>query len=247
MRGRATAGVDRGFARRVHRAAALALAALLGLACERKAPAPPTAPPVVLPPLVEAVYPPARSTGIYFLTPVWVQFAVALDTTTASDRSVFIKADTRRLPITLSWDQATRRLAITPLGGLALRQTYTVELASTLRLVDGRALGQTYAWQFTTNSLFRPQSPLPMDGRRDQSAFVALRWGGLTGSPGGPVAYEIHAGPDSAQVADPADPPLAVVATGTFVPRTRWRQEPPRLERRCPDSGPRGSRTGALE
>jgi len=207
----------------------LALVVALALACERRRVAPPTAPPGGGPPpvRVEAVFPPARSAGVSYDTPVWVQFLVALDTTTVNERTVFLKADTRRLSTTLTWEPATRRLRIVPHERLALRQTYTVELAAALRFMDGSTLGQIYAWQFTTNSLRRVQSPLPMDGRVGESPFVALRWGGLTESTVGPVTYEIHAAADSALAADPGQPPVGAVGAGLFVPRTRWRQDGP--------------------
>jgi hypothetical protein len=202
------------------------LAACSGLACGHR-PAAPTAPPGgggPPPSFIEAVHPPARSSGVFYETEVWVQFASALDTTTVNDRTVFFKADTRRLPITITCDAVTRRLRITPRDRLGLRQTYTVELASTIRSMNGTTLGQSYFWQFTTNSLRRPESPSPMDRSLQESPFVALRWGGLTESTAGVSTYEIHIGPDSVQVADPSDPPLDVLATGSFVPRTRWRQ-----------------------
>lgn len=208
----------------------LLVVAALALSCGRRTIAPPTAPPVVPPPpRVEAVFPPARSMGVLYDTAIWVQFAVAVDTATISDRTVFLKADTRRLPATLSWDPATRRLRIAPLDRLGLRQTYTVELASAIGFTDGSTLGQLQAWQFTTNSLRRPQSPLPMDARLEQSPFVALRWSGLTESSAGPVTYEIHAGPDSASATDPALPALGIIAAPPFVPRARWRQDLPIL------------------
>jgi len=140
---------------------------------------------------------------------------------------VFLKADTRRLGASLRWDPATRRLHIRPDERLDLRRTYTVELSPALRFADGETLGETYFWQFTTNSLRRPQSPLPSDGRVDLSPFVALVWDGLTESSAGPVTYEIHAGEDSTTVADPGGPALTAVAAPPFVPRVRWRQDGP--------------------
>lgn len=206
---------------------ALVLAALVGLACGRRAAVPTSPPPGGGPPpsFIEAINPPARSSGVFYETEVWVRFAAALDTTTVNDRTVFLKADTRRLPITILWDAATRRLRIIPGERLALRQTYTVELAPTLRAMNGTTLGQNYFWQFTTNSLRRPQSPSPMDGSILESPFVALRWGGLTEFSAGLSTYEIHAGPDSAQVTDPSDPPLGVLGASPFLPRARWRQD----------------------
>ena len=89
---------------------------------------------------------------------------------------MFFKADTRRLGASLRWDPAARRLHIQPDERLDLRRTYTVELSPALRFADGQTLGETYFWQFTTNRLRRPQSPLPSDGRVELSPFVALVW-----------------------------------------------------------------------
>lgn len=210
------------------RAVLLVVIGLLALSCGRRTLAPPIDPPTGPPPeQVEAVSPPARGVGILDDTPIWVQFVTALDTATADDRTVFFKVDTRRLPATLRWEAATRRLHIIPGDRLGLRQTYTVELAAALRFTDGTTLGRLHAWQFTTNSLRRVESPLPQHGRSEQSPFVALRWGGLTEGSAGALTYEIHAGSDSAAVTDPASPSRGIVASSPYVPRVRWRQDGP--------------------
>jgi Big-like domain-containing protein len=211
----------------VRRAGLLVLVAALTLSCGRRASGPPTAPPVPPPSRIEAVFPPARSMSVLYDVPIWVQFAAAVDTATISDRTVFFKTDTRRLPATLFWDPATRRLHITPLDIRRLRQTYTIELSPMIGFTDGTTLGTTYFWQFTTNSLRRVHSPRPMDGRVEQSPFVALQWSGLTESSAGPVTYEIHVGPDSVSAADPALPAVGVTAGPPFLPRSRWRQDGP--------------------
>lgn len=210
---------------RVRRVAGLALVAALTLACERRVAAP-TAPPVVPhPSRIAAVFPPARGAGVFYETAIWVEFTAAVDTATISDRTVFFKADTRRLPATLSWDPAKRRLGIAPRDRLGLRKTYTIELSAALRFEDGSPLGVLYSWQFTTNSLRRPSGPLPTDGRPGQSPFVALRWSGLTELSAGTITYEIHAGADSATAADPGSPAWGSTPAPPFVPRARWRQD----------------------
>ena len=123
--------------------------------------------------------------------------------------------------------KGSRRLRIAPRVSLGLRQTITIELSPSIRFVDGTTLGQQYFWQFTTNSLRRPQSPMPMDGRQQESPVVLLRWGGLTESSAGPVSYEIHAGSDPASVSDPSGPALASVVAPPFLPRVAWRQDRP--------------------
>ena len=211
------------------RLAGVALAAALVLACERKVTAPPPTPPPGGPPpaVVQAVFPPARSTWVIYDTEVWVQFAIPLDTTSISERTVFFKDETRRIASTLTWEAGTRRLYIAPHERLALRQTFTVELSAALRFADTSTLGANYLWQFTTNSLRHLESPSPMDAQSYESPFAALRWGGLTESAAGAVTYEVHASADSAAAADPEQPPLALLTAPPFVPRTRWAQDRP--------------------
>ncbi|TMQ70123.1 MAG: hypothetical protein E6K81_13305, partial [Candidatus Eisenbacteria bacterium] len=176
-------------------------------------------------PIIEATDPPIRGTSVFYGSEVWVQFGVALDTTTATTHTVFLKQDTQRIPIALTWEPATRRLHLRPQVELSLGRTYTVELLGTLAFKDGSVLGQTYAWQFTTIAVRRPQSPLPMDGQGEQSPFVALRWGGLTEASAGPVVYDLHLAADSATAVDPAQPAAARLSGPPFVPRTRWHQD----------------------
>ena len=113
--------------------------AVFALSCSKHS-TQPILPPVV-PPVgadqVEAVFPPARSTGVLYDSAIWVQFTVPVDTTTINDRTVFFKTDTQRLPATRTWDPATRRLWIGPADRLTLRKTYTVELAASIRFTDG--------------------------------------------------------------------------------------------------------------
>lgn len=207
------------------------LALALVLACDKKSGAPivgPPPPPPATPEQVAAEFPAPRSSGVPYDTAIWVEFKVPADTTTISDRTVFFKADTQRLPATRTWDPATRRLYITPASRLGLRKTYTIELTAAIRFTDGTTLGQLHSWQFTTNSLRRPESPSPMDGGGEQSPFVALRWSGLTEASAGSITYEVHAGADSAAARDPLQPAVASLtpAGGALcVPRNRWRQD----------------------
>jgi hypothetical protein len=209
----------------------LVLAMALVPACDKQSNAPivgPPTPPTPPPDRVAAEFPAPRSTGVPYDSPIWVEFSVPVDTATISERTVFFKADTQRLPASRTWDPATRRLRIIPDARLGLRKTYTIELAGTIRFSDGTTLGETHSWQFTTNSLRRPESPLPMDGGSEQSPFVALQWGGLTESSAGPITYEVYAGPDSAAARDPLPPAVASLTPAggaVVVPRNRWRQD----------------------
>jgi hypothetical protein len=207
--------------------AMVALLCTLGCGSPATAPSPGPEPPGPTPARIEAVYPPPRSTGVIYDTRPWVRFAMALDTTTVDARHVALMADTRRLAIALVWEPSTKTLHIVPLERLELRHTYTIELTPSLRFADGATLGQSFTSQFTTNSLRRVESPLPMDGQGGESPFVALRWGGLTEGGYGQVRYEIHVASDPAQAADPGQPALATVLDPLYLPKTRWRQDGP--------------------
>ncbi len=183
--------------------------------------APPAAGP---PPQVTAVSPAPRAAFVlYDSTAIWAEFATALDSATVSPLNVYLKVDTRRVPVAVSWEAARRRVHVTPLVVLDLNQTYTVELSPNLSTADGVPLGQKYSWQFTTNSLRRPASPAPAAGTAGESPFAPLKWGGNETT--GPVSYEVYAGDDSAAVAERRVSLLYSGTAAIFVPRTRWRQD----------------------
>ncbi len=212
--------------RRAWEALTLALALLPG-ACSRHAPTPlqPQAPP---PPLqIAAVSPPPRSSGVPCDSlEIWAEFTEPLDSTTVTPLNVFFKIDTRRLPILVRWDGAHRRIVVTPLATIRLLQTYTVQLSPNLRSLSGAALGTSWSWQFTVNSVRRPTAPAPADGTAGESPFVALAWSG-NGSGDGAASYEVYAGTDSAAVAARAAPRLYAGSLTRILPRTRWAQDRP--------------------
>lgn len=201
--------------------AGAALAAALAAGCGRHRA--PQAVGDLLPPDVVAVYPAPRAAGVpYDAGPFWAELATPLDSTTVSARTVYLKIDDARHPITARYDAATRRIVITPLAPLALRTVYTVELSTQVRTVDGVPFPRTYFWQFSTNSLHRPAVPVPADGTTGESPFVTLLWSGNTDSPDG-VRYQIYAGADSARVAARGDSAIGVsVETERCMPRVRW-------------------------
>ncbi|MBI5708771.1 MAG: Ig-like domain-containing protein [Candidatus Eisenbacteria bacterium] len=177
------------------------------------------------PPQVAAVSPAPRATFVlYDSTAIWAEFAAPLDSTSVSTLNVYLKVDTRRLPVAVSWEAARRRVHVAPLVVLDLNQTYTVELSPNLSTAGGTPLGQKYSWQFTTNSLRRPTSPAPASGASGESPFAPLKWGGNEAIAGS-VSYEVFAGDDSAAVAERRVPLLTSGAAAIFVPRTRWTQD----------------------
>jgi hypothetical protein len=207
------------------RVAALSLAVALALgACGKKGT--PTAPGAALPPGVVGTSPPARSVHVVDDVAIWAQFDRPLDPATIDTRHVFLKIDTRRLPITLSYESATHRIRIDPGGPLALRTTHTVEFAPGLRSADGDSLGKQYFWQFTTIGLRHPASPRPVAGATGEGPLSARVWNGTEPSAGA-IAYDVFVAGDSAAVAARAMGPLAHVTQPSFVPDLRWADSQP--------------------
>jgi hypothetical protein len=180
------------------------LACVLAAGCGRDAVAPQD---VVLPPppIVEAMVPEPRSARVFYGTPIWVRFVEPLDSLTVNEQTVFLKVDTRRIAADIAWDEAGRRIVVTPAGELELNTTHTVRLSTALRTRSGTSLGQEYFWQFKTTSLRIPIGDLPAPGAVNKGPWAPLLWRGTEAS-AGQVVYRVHAGPDSAEVALRATP-----------------------------------------
>lgn len=203
--------------------ATAALAALLG-GCSKKA-SDPVAPPAspAPPPAVRAVSPPARSFFVDYNTSIWVEFVDPLDPPSVNTKNVYLKVDTVRLPIVVSYDTTSHRIAVIPQTTLAIGTTYTVELSPNLTSATGVPLGTAYLWQFTTTSIRHPTTPFPAVGAV-QSPFTELTFRGNETTPG-TLFYEIYTGTDSAAVAARALPYVQRVqgAAGTlYIPKVRW-------------------------
>jgi hypothetical protein len=198
--------------------AALAIALVPG--CGNKAKSP-TGVVGRLAPKVEAAFPAPRSAGVMYDTAIWVQFAEPLDPATIDERTVFLKLDTIRQPVTLAYDSLTRRIRLQPRVVLQLRRTYTIEITPSVKTESGGALDQTYFWQFGTNSLRRPFPAAPDSGATFESPYVQLRWA-ATETSAGTIAYDVYAGPDSAAVANRGVPIRSRAAQDHHIPDSRW-------------------------
>jgi len=170
---------------------------------------------------VEIVFPAARSSGVLYDTDIWIQFTEPLDPATINERTVFLKLDTVRLPASLLYDASSRRLRIVPGVVLALRRTYTVEISPGVETAAGVPLGQTYFWQFTTNSLRRPLPSAPDSSALDESPYALLRWQGTEATAGG-AAFELYVGTDSAAVAARGIAFFTRDTLNYHLPRNRW-------------------------
>jgi len=199
----------------------LGCAAALGLGCGSSDHAltrvEPPAPPAVL-----ATQPPARATGVLYDAPISVDFNTDMDSGTLNTSNVFLKLDTQRLPIQLSWDPGVRRLQVLPQTALRLRRTYTVEMTAGVRTAEGTDFGPTgWYFQFTTNSARRPTSARPLAGGPDESPFVMLSWDSTEAGIGS-IGYEIWSGLDSAAVVVRAGTPTATVSRASWFPSAPW-------------------------
>ena len=200
-------------------AAALPFALLLA-GCGSKNPvAKPVTP---APPEVVGTMPPARSTGVPYDTPIWLDFGTDMDASTMTSSNVFLKLDTQRVPITTTWDPAARRLRLFPGALLALRHTYTVEIGSGMKTAEGTSLS-TGAWyfQFGTNGERRPSTPRPHPGDSNESPFVMVSWDS-TELAAGNISYELWSGLDSTAVAARAGSPTATLSKSRWLPTVAW-------------------------
>ena len=200
---------------------AIAVLGALALAgCTKNASVTPLAPAPPPPPSVSAVSPAPRSTFTAYDADIWAAFAEDLNPLSVTTRNVYLKLDTARIPISVSWEAAMRRIHVRPLVLLALLTTYTVELSPNLTTMQGVPLETPYRWQFTTTSVRHPSAPFPSD-RSVESPFTTLTWGGNEATPGS-LTYEVYLGPDSALVAARNLPFIYRGTRPLVLPKTRW-------------------------
>ena len=192
---------------------------LLACGCGKKTATAP-APQEQLPPSVIETFPAARSTRVPFETAIWARFREPLDSTTVSNTTVFLKVDTRRIPMTVSLEDSARRIVIRPLGPLALRRTHTIEFSPRVRTIAGQSLDRTYFWQFTTISVRRPLYPEPASGVTFESPVAPLFWD-ETEAGAGPIEYRVFHGPDSAQVEAETTTPV-IRSSAAHLPTALW-------------------------
>lgn len=202
-------------------AARLAVLAVLALAAGcSKDPAAPVAPPPAPPPGLVASEPPAFAAHVLDDTPVWGQFSRLLDPRTVDTTTVFLKVDTRRVPVSVEYESFTRRVIVRPRSTLSLSTTYTVEFSPEVRDTGGVRLGRTVFFQFTTSSLRRPRVDYPAAGEVE-SPFATLAWS-TTAAPGTVPTYELYTGLDSMTVALRQVPAVPNGALTNYYPARPW-------------------------
>ncbi len=197
---------------------ALAAFALFAAGCSEKVT--PVAPHVNLPPEAVTMFPAPRATGVFYDTSIWAQFDRELDAASVDTFSVYLKLDTRRQPVTVTYQPIVRRVLIVPRGPLELGRMYTVEVSARVRTQDGDSLGAPLRWQFTTNTLRRLVYEWPAEGALE-GPHVMLQWGG-NGAASNNILYEVHASSDSAAVANRTFAPLQTHAYLNYLPRIAW-------------------------
>ena len=197
---------------------ALAALALLPLACASKHS--PTPPAVQLGPLVQEVSPLPRSPRTIYDTEIWARFDRPLVARSIDSTTVFLKIDTRRIPMDVVYEGITRRIRVIPRTLLDLSRTYTVEFSPRIQAQDGTTLGTTYFWQFTTNSLRRIRYDYPpMESL--EGPFSSVAWSG-NGPPVTAIQYNVYASADSDAVLNRSILPVAHTPFLSFSPRRRW-------------------------
>jgi len=194
------------------------LLALVGCGPKAKPPLAPTGSPSTE---IEAVHPAARSTGVFYDTEIWVRFTEPIDPASVNERTIFLKLDTVRIPVALTYDAPTRTLRLTPLAQLALLRTYTVEITSGVKASGGHPLSPTF-WQFRTNGLRRLNHPTPAEGTLGESPFALLTWGAAEPPSAGSIVYRVYEAADSAVVAARSSDPISIGQLPYLMTRSPW-------------------------
>jgi hypothetical protein len=171
-------------------------------------------------PALVATQPAARSPSVLYDSAIWAQFDRPLDPRTVTTLNVYLKLDGQRLPITVGYDTADRRVTLTPTVILELQRTYTVEFSTAVKGGDGTPLPPGVFFQFTTNSLRRPTYDFPVTASLE-GPVTTLCWGGTQG-PTNNLFYELYASTDSAAVVARTAPMLARNVFTRFVPSVAW-------------------------
>ncbi len=107
-------------------------------------------------PQVLATTPAPGATGTGLRTPITVRFDELVDVASIATSLSSPEGD---VPVTVTWDEATKTARLVPDRDLALETTYTATLSSVADLA-GNLLGQATTWSFTTKgcpcTLFAP-------------------------------------------------------------------------------------------
>jgi hypothetical protein len=167
-----------------------------------------------------ATHPAARSTSVAYDTEIWGEFDRALAPATVTAQSVFLKLDGQRIPSTVTYESATRRIRVRPTPTLELRRTYTVEFTPAVHDAGGTPLPGGVFFQFTTNSLRRVTYDYPAPDALE-GPVTTLGWAG-TQIPVNELFYEVYASEDSVAVAARAVAPLQRSVFTRHVPREAW-------------------------
>ena len=202
------------------RALAVAVALALSAGCGES---PPNAPAPSPPPAnVSSVTPAARATAVLYDSQIQVEFLPAINPATLDSTTVFMKLDVARYPIALRYDAATHVLHITPKFTVKLLRTYTIEITPRVLTTTGSpVVPGGYFWQFTTNTVRRPEPGAPANGVAMESPSVRLAWAATEPS-AGTVNYDVYVSDDSVALAAGTVPRLSRVTRAYYIPVTRW-------------------------
>jgi hypothetical protein len=171
-------------------------------------------------PVLVATQPTARSAMVLYDAEIWGQFDRALDPATVNTQTTFLKIDGQRIPCTVTYDDALRRVTLQPKTTLQLQRTYTVEFSTAIHSADGVPLPPNVFFQFTTNSLRRMKYDFPA---RDSTVgpLSMLGWGGAQG-PLNEVTFEVYASEDSLAVEQRTAPRVQRSVFTRLLPSVAW-------------------------
>lgn len=104
-------------------------------------------------PTVSSTTPANNATGVAVDSTVSATFNESLTASTVTTSSVTLKnAQDTAITATVSYDDAQKKVTLTPTSALEQGVVYTATLANTIKDVAGNALASNYTWSFTTQA-----------------------------------------------------------------------------------------------
>ena len=136
-----------------------------------------TVPSVSAPPQVSSFQPAAGATGVARGSTVSATFSRAMDSASLTSSTFTLSGPSGTVPATVSYDATTRATTLTPASPLAYSTTYTAQLASSVRSLDGVPLGSPISWSFTVAAPVPTQvtSVVPADGSAEVGPSAVSR------------------------------------------------------------------------
>jgi methionine-rich copper-binding protein CopC len=113
------------------------------------------------------------ATGISVAVAPTATFNRSLNPATVNGTSVTLTRTSGSVAATVSYDDATKRITITPNQALAFGVQYTARIAGTVAAPDGVTLGTAFTWRFTTAATPPPAPTVTTTSPADGATGVA--------------------------------------------------------------------------